>query len=320
MSEGLVIRSLSDSDRPLWKRFIYESQNGTLFHDLDFLAYHPASRFRSRHLLFWEKGNLVAVCPAADQEENGQKVLISHPGASWGGLVFPKGFKAENVNDLIVGLVSYAREEKIERIVITLSPEFYSEKPDHALRFALHLSGFRVVKRQLSGAVALSFFPSCLKKTALQKAQQSRRTGVRVVRSDDYRAFYPVLVQNRAKHGATPTHSLDELLRIDQLIPGRLALFLAEHESRPIAGALLFLVNGNVALSFYIAHKEEYKQHRATNLLLMETMQWAQQEGFRYYDMGTSMIGEKPNWSLVAFKETFGAQSFLRDTYELVLT
>jgi len=324
-SSSLVISTLCEKDRPLWKRFVYESQNGTLFHDLDFLAYHPSSRFRSVQLLFRDKGNLCAIFPAVEVKQGGQrKTLSSHPGASHGGLAIAKGLGAEEVYGLVSKLVNWAKEEGYGRIEMTLPPGIYAADPNQHLDFALYLAGFRILRRQLSGVVPLLPPYPQITNSALRMATKARRSGVEVreSRSDerDYRAFYDILVENRAKHGAAPTHTWEEMDRLRRLIPDQLVLFTAEFNGQPIAGALLFVLNERVVLNFYLAHRWEYQEYRATNLLFHETIQWAKAKGFRYLDMGTSMLGEEPHWSLVDFKERFGARGFLKDTFELELT
>jgi len=320
MPDEPTIALLAEADRPLWKRFVYESRNGTLFHDLDFLAYHPPSRFQSAHLVLKYKGNLCAVLPAVRSKKNGRPVLLSHPGASYGGLVVAKGFGAEDTFQIVKGLATWAEKEGYSRIEMTLPPEFCSADPDHHLEFVLHLAGFRILHRQLTGAVPLFEPHPRITNSAMRMVGKARRSGVEVKESGDYRAFHEILLGNRAKHGAAPTHSLEELEKLKKLVPGHLALFMADLKGKPIAGTLLFVLNERVVLNFYMAHLWEFQEHRATNLLFYETIQWAKAKGYFYLDMGTSMVGAEPNWSLTDFKERFGARGFLRDTYELVLT
>jgi hypothetical protein len=54
--------------------------------------------------------------------------------------------------------------------------------------------------------------------------------------------------------------------------------------------------------------------------LFYETIQWVKSRGFRYLDMGTSMVGVEPNWSLTDFKERFGARGFLRNSFQLEIS
>lgn len=320
MSEGLVIHPLSDSERPLWKHFIYESQNGTLFHDLDFLAYHPTSKFTPVPLLFQEKGNLKAVFPGVEQKKGNHKALLSHPGASYGGLVLARGLGAEEIYKLVSDLVTWGKEQGFGRIEMTLPPEICSEDPDHHLEFALILSGFKIARSQLTGAVPLFPPHPRIKNSAMRMVGKARRAGVEVAKSDDFKGFYEILVENRSQHGAKPTHTFEELERLRKLVPEHLVLFEAMLGGKAVAGTLLFLLNERVALNFYLAHLREFQEHRATNLVFYETIQWVKAQGFRYLDMGTSMVGAEPNWSLTDFKERFGARGFLRNTFQLEMS
>lgn len=318
-THDLTLARLAEADCPIWKRFVYESRNGTLFHDLDFLAYHPPSRFQTVHLTVKKKGNLCAVFPAVKAEKEGQTALVSHPGASYGGLALAQGLGAEEVFQIVEKLVAWAKGEEFVRIEMTLPPEICSIDPDNILEFALHLAGFRIVRRQLTGAIPLFESHPKITNSAMRMVGKSKREGVEVKESEDYKTFYEILVENRSKHGAVPTHTLAELERLKKLVPEHLALFLAELKGKPIGGTLLFVLNSRVVLNFYLAHLWEYQEHRAANLLVYETIQWAKSKGFHYLDMGTSMIGTEPNWSLTEFKERFGARGFIRDTYELRL-
>lgn len=318
-ANDLTLTPLSEADRPAWKRFVYESRNGTLFHDLDFLAYHPASRFHPAYLLVRRGENLCAVLPAVKVDEEGGTALLSHPGASYGGPVMAPDLGAEEVFRIVEKVVGWAKSEGYGRIEMTLPPEICSEEPDHHLEFALHLAGFSVLRSQLTGAIPLFEPHPRITNSAMRMVGKARRSGVEVRESQDYKTFHEILTLNRSKHGATPTHSLAELEKLSKLVPDHLALFLAELKGKPIAGALLFVLNDRVVLNFYLAHLWEFQEYRATNLLCYETIRWAKEKGFRYLDMGTSMIGAEPNWSLTDFKERFGARGFLRDTYHLVL-
>ena len=61
-----------------WDAFVdQQANNGTLFHKRAFLAYHPADRFADDSLLFYKKGKLQAVLPAARRHGDEAKLLIS---------------------------------------------------------------------------------------------------------------------------------------------------------------------------------------------------------------------------------------------------
>ena len=135
--------------------------------------------------------------------------------------------------------------------------------------------------------------------------------------SGDLEAFYPILEANRAKHGTRPTHTMDELRRLFELVPDRLKLLLGRREGEPVAGALLFLCNPRVVMNFYLCHEEEASAYRPSDAVMAESIQAAIGWGARYYDLGTSSMGGEPNLGLLRFKGKWGSTPFLREAYRL---
>ena len=79
----MEIQKFTEKDADIWERFVAGSNNGTIFHTLKFLSYHPRSRFKSHHIIMREKDTIIALFPAV-KHENG---IVSHRGASYGGFV-----------------------------------------------------------------------------------------------------------------------------------------------------------------------------------------------------------------------------------------
>jgi lipid II:glycine glycyltransferase (peptidoglycan interpeptide bridge formation enzyme) len=135
-----------------------------------------------------------------------------------------------------------------------------------------------------------------------------------------YDEFYPILLKNKEKFGVTPTHTLDELKRIDSLRPGMMTLFMAYYENQPIAGELLFACNKQCVLNFYTMHLYDFHNLFAVNYLIEHSIRWCCQKGFRYFDYGVSadtfsIDPMEPSWSLIEFKESMGANGCQRKTY-----
>ena len=68
------IHKLSERDHKTWDGFVAQANNGTLFHSLEFLGYHPADRFKNHHVMIMDRSNIIALFPAV---EDG-KSIISH--------------------------------------------------------------------------------------------------------------------------------------------------------------------------------------------------------------------------------------------------
>ena len=321
MSSGgaseIGIARYSERDRQRWDDFVEQSQQGTLFHTRAFLAYHPPARFTDASLLFFKKGNLIAVLPAEAGVVEGQKVLRSHPGASFAGLAtMPLALR--DATHLVDALQQFCRREGYAAIELNPPPACYFSCADNVLEFACYRAGFRYARRECTQAVCLPDNPSGVTERFhpefQRKIRRAQRLGVRVQETDDLAGFYEILSDNLArKHAATPVHTLAELLDLRERLPGRIRLLAGYVAGRMIAGYLLFVCNRRVALAFYISLLYEYQHFRAINLLAQEAMLRCGREGLAYFDFGSSTISGEPNWGLVDFRESAGACGFWRD-------
>ena len=65
-----------------WDVFVDNSNNGTIFHLRNFLAYHKKREFKDASIIFSKKNKIKALFSAALLNKT---LLHSHPGASFGG-------------------------------------------------------------------------------------------------------------------------------------------------------------------------------------------------------------------------------------------
>jgi len=305
-----------------WDSFVWQSNNGTLFHTRAFLAYHPPQRFNDDSLLFFKEGRLLAVLPAATRVDDTSKILRSHPGASFGSFVANSNLSLRDAERIVTNFLAYCHERGYAGAEITLPPQIYLARPSHYLDFILYQHGFRYRKREVSSVVPLDvtmdrvlelFSPES--RRAVRRAQ---KLNVRIEESDDFATFYEILKKNlRLRHNVQPAHSLDELLQLKKIFPERVRLFAAFAENELIAGIVIFACNSRAALAFYISHREAFQRYRGVNLLFYEVFQWCISQGFRFVDFGIFTVNMQPNWGLGRFKESFGAQGVFRDTMML---
>src|SRR5215472_692422 len=144
------------ADESEWEQFLACSVNATLFHDLRFLRYHPADRFRFHHLLFTRNGKVIALLPEGLSGAAERPIFCSPLGASIGGLALAQGVGGELALDLIDALQNYAREQCWAAIEITLPPPCYSFETAGLVEFALFCHGFRVTRRWLCPMLRLT--------------------------------------------------------------------------------------------------------------------------------------------------------------------
>lgn len=314
--------SFKDSELSIkeWDEFVESSDNGTIFHTRKFLSYHPKNRFKDASLVIKKKNNIFAVLPATIIEKEGKKILSSHQGASYGSFAYVPELNLQESFELIDILQKYAKEQKCNRIQLTLPPVIYQTKLNNYIDFALVKNGFTYLKRELSSVVQLGvpkekllFTYRAEARTALKKAQ---KMGVEIAECERFEEYYDILKNNlRMRHNVNPTHTLEELLLLKELFPTKIRLWGAFLDSKLIAGVCNFTANSKVVLAFYISHNDDYQEYRPVNLLFYEIMKRYSEEGFKYLDFGIFTVDMDPNWGLARFKENFGSRGIFRDYF-----
>jgi len=321
--EAITVRRQEESDGRAWRDFLASSSNGTLFHSLDFLAYHSRGRFEVHHLMFERPGKLLALLPAAIVSEPRGRVLKSAYGGSIGGFVLPPQLNAATTLRLVGALQRHVSTAGLAGVEMRLGPALYDTFPNDQLSFALMASGFTLACRWLTHVISL---PASPQDVASQLVTKRRRNYIRraleqgldvaTVGSEYLPAFYRILVHNRAKHGARPTHSLGDLQRIFDLTPDRVRLFACNWRDEMIAGALVLELNPRVAYLFYLCHDDRFAALRAATVVTLRVAQHYSGRGVRYLDMGPTTFDDlRMNEGLARFKEEMGAIGFCRDTW-----
>ncbi|MBI4004973.1 GNAT family N-acetyltransferase [Candidatus Roizmanbacteria bacterium] len=310
-----------------WDTFVDKSNNGTIFHKLKFLQYHQKRKFSFFNLVFHEDNNLIAVLPGSLQDG----IFKSPVGASYGSFVTKK-LSFQKYEELVRCFIEFVKKNKIKEIYMTPPPIIYMRTYDETERFLLSYYGFQPEYHLITSAVNLDFEDKdddvkyIVSKRLRSNIERSRKNNLMVKFSDDYESFYPILIENKKKFNAKPTHSLDEIITLKQLFPENIKLLMAYDGSmNPIAGIVLFIANSTTVLTFYISHNIKYQNLKPVSRLLYEIALWSRKKGYKWLDFGVSMDTYsknpmEPSRSLIFFKEGLNTSLFLRTTYHLILT
>jgi len=244
-----VIRPYCPEDGDAWKAFLRDSNNGTLFHDLDFLAYHPAGRYDFRHLVALRQARIEAVIPGALSADG---LFVSTTGASIGGPAVKKSVSAEACLQLVEALQLYCQSVGWQGIEITLPPPVYSEKPDQLIEFALHLRGFQLVRRSMPLLIPLDRdndgdFQRFFRQSQRSYVRACRRKGVLVKETgiEGLPEFLESFAETYARLQTSPTHTPEEIERLLLRLPANIQIWLAQLRGMTIASILMFILNRN---------------------------------------------------------------------------
>jgi Acetyltransferase (GNAT) domain len=314
-----VIRLYRQQDVGAWRAFLHDSTNATLFHDLDFLGYHPPDRYDFRHLVAMRGAHIDAVIPGALSADG---IFVSPVGASIGGPAVKKSLPAEACLHLIEALQLYCESAGWRGIEITLPPPAYNDEPDQLIEFALHVRGFELVHRSMPLLIPLDRQKDDDYQRLFRQSQRSyvracRRRGVVVTETgiEGLGEFLELLAETYARLEALPTHTPEEIESLFRRIPARLRIWSAKLDGTTIASVLLFVLNRNICNTFYICDRASHREFHGVTVLFAEIIDVLANRGFRYLDLGPSASSAHFNRGVVSFKESLGARAFCRDRW-----
>ena len=312
----IAVDRFDDGAAEEWDEFCGGTVNGTLLHKRRFLSYH-GDRFVDHSLILRNDGDIVAVLPAAAVESS-PGVVVSHPGATYGGLVHDGWLTGQRVIDAMELVRGHFRESGFHTLRYKPIPHIYSTSPADDDLYALFRLGARRVRAELASCIDLDGrrTPTQRRRRALRKAQAK----VTVDNSMDWLAsFYEVLMVNlAARHAATPVHTLDELRTLIDRFPEEITLSVAVRERRVLAGVLFFR-STRVVHAQYIAATEEGFAVNSLDSVFECAISAAALEGLRFFDFGTCNEdeGRYLNEGLYRFKTEFGGGGVTYNQYEI---
>lgn len=305
-----------------WNSFIDNSNNGTLFHRLDFLSYHRDKYKKSENHIIWLKGQSVfAVMPLAIFEKNGKKIAKSPFGASFGGIVHTENLNLRQSIIIIELLDDYLKSKRIEEIEIVMPPLNYFKHYSGNIEYSLSRSGYNISNRDIFNIIVLNNAEKYWRKLFKGRA----RTTLRKV-SDDFiieenvscDSFYSILVEDKKRNNAKPTHTLGELKLLKRMFPTDIFMDVAIHkESKLKSGICYFILKkDHTLMTFYIVQEDKAYGLNGTSVLIDNLVGNSINKGLKYIDFGSSSFGyEIKNLGLAFFKESFGARGFIRNKY-----
>ncbi len=302
-----------------WDSFIGDSVNGIVFHRRSFLAYH-GDRFhdREQYLVFRKGESLVATLSLA-RDTDDPSIARSPYGASFGGMVFREAPTYSQSRAMVEALLAHLRASGIRQFRITMVPEYMADGDVNTFTFALLEAGFHAVNRDISSVVLLRSDRSAeeiISGRARRNAKKAEKAGVVIRIGASPEDFMVPLDATFEKHGTSPTHSLEELVFLQERHPDLIGFDVAYLDEKPVAGLGLFQLNRTAVMSFYICQTSAGANVQALSLLLREAIGRFKGEGFRCLDMGTSSVNMVARPNIFFFKEGFGARGYFRETLE----
>lgn len=324
MSEIDVVR-YSETYKEKWDKFVLtNSVNGSFLQSRAFLEYHK-DRFLDHSLLFLRGGNIIAVCPACEINEDGKKSFYSHLGSTFGGIVLGKEYYGiTNAMGCVEALDEYLKNNGFNFVLVKCQNEIFSTENCNVLDYMFYRNGysnydelsFAVDFSNLKdGDVVMNFKSKTrnLYRTSLKNNLELRDLSTKEEIDD----FYKILCKSLEKYETKPVHSLDELyeLYFDRL-PSYIRFYGVYSEGKMISGSMVFILN-NVFHTQYLAADPECLYLKPMDFMDGSLIIKAHEEGFKYFSFGISTEdhGHYLNENLAKFKEGFGTSFYINKTF-----
>ena len=228
----------------------------------------------------------------------------------------------KKITKLTREFVKLVRTEGVKKISITMPPHNENLFRDQRLEFALIESGFILAGRKPTALVRTDS-----KNPEMDYSSQCRRllrksykNNLSFSKNSEIVEFYRIIEKNLMKFDTTPTHSLAELVYLNEQYPDSIELCTAIYENKIAAGVLTFKTSTNSKLAFYINQDYDYSRLGAMTYCLHKVIMDCLDNGIDFLDLGVSMdlkedSQENLAWSLLNFKESFGSVYYSRNTY-----
>lgn len=303
-----------------------KSDNGTIFHLPQFLNYHSNDFFINKDKIqfkFYKKNTLIGYLSGVIENNEIHKKIISPYGASYGGFVLEKSLTFHEIELIVDATLDYLKENNFSQISLINTTSIHSKKNIFAyLDYILKSKNFSILKSDLLLVHQISKTNDLIGRferktiTELKQPLKNPSISLEVINGVDEQS-YEILIDSQKRLESKPTHSFDELLKIENLIPNTIRTFKVMYENEPVSGIITFSLNSEVLNTFYIFDKFEARDLKANHFAYYHVLNWATINNYKYLDFGPSTFGYIPNYPLIKFKEKFDTFPVLRAQYLL---
>lgn len=193
-----------------------------------------------------------------------------------------KNNRISHYYDAVKSLLSWAKENNIGKIKISLPPSYYNISHLSKMLNALFAAGFQSTVWDVNFEYYLSDFNENYKSTihynarkALNKAETFHLS---FEKTDDAETVYEIIRQNRAEKGYPLWMSFQDVIDTSKIIPSDYFL-TRDEDGKPIASALVHQINDKILRVVYWGNMQESNHLCPMNFLSYNI--------FKYYSQST---------------------------------
>ena len=317
LQKQIIIIPYTNTLKYIWNNFLSECYHSTFLHNRDYLEYHK-DRFIERSLIIQIDNKVVALFPAAE-DRNNRNIIISHPGITYGGLLFSRKIYGENLNQIFKEIFNFYFKSGVKEIIYKSVPIIYHRSPSQDDIHCLISNGAKLIRTDLSCTIDLqnSPLPNLRRRRSLNKAQNYKVSIFDGFKEID--SCWDVLTSNLStKYEKKPVHNVDEIVYLHNLFPQKINCFAAKFNEEVVASIIIYKTDITWHAQ-YISSNQLGKKINALDFLFNHIIEIAKEKSIRWFDFGTSteLNGLLLNNSLYTFKHEFGGGGILYQFFSI---
>lgn len=311
-----------ESEKELIKIIISKKNLQTIFSSEKFLNYHK-SKFNTQYLIYSENGKNILAIPLVKKG----KLLISHPGATYGGLI--ELSKIDNYEGTLERFVSELKQADYE-LEIKLPSKLLVDNDLNRFIDVIESKFIPVLKeeetvidlqkRNFENLSTAGFNKG--HKTEIARFLKNINTDFQLINNQHFEKYYKILYKNTKKFNTEPTHSFEEFNLLHNLFPENIKTYcvLNKENNEVISGITIFILNHISVSGFYSTYNYSLGKEYLGSLKYSywRLFRILQLENYKFFNFGIdTRYGELPNNGLRYFKNGFGGYQINRSLYRL---
>lgn len=267
----------------------------------NFMDYHQ-DRFEDASMMIYKDEILFACVPGNKKDEQ----FYSHQGLTYGGFFFKENATPTEVEYAFQYFITELKKE-YRRIEWRWQPAIYNSSHNHLLEICeqngfKNYQAFNNLHINLKEPVDIS-----PKKTVGYR--NGKFENMQVVINHNFKSFWNEILepQLKARHNATPVHSLVEIELLASRFPDGIQQYLVYENDELLAG-ITFFIKGLIVKTQYASATAVGMSKNANDFIYMEAIKNFQERGMTFMDCGhVNNPDGSINRGLQRFKEQLGA-------------
>jgi len=292
-----------------------EDFNASIFHDDRHLKLQDENGWRSFYILNQKHKTRVGVVHVHVKDQ----VAVSPRKASFGSFALNSNLPAEIIFRFIGFVESSLRATGVAQVIYTNPPTAYLSGQQQVLQVLLSNSGYSIHTAEVGSVISITGEPLETKMDdwEARKLRQAREaefvfTSATVNPVDE---IFQFILTCRKEKGHTLSMSQVMLERTVEVFPDQFIFFEVMRGFERAAASIAIRVTDDILYNFYSAHHSRYDAWSPVVMLIDGMYTWCQNQGIRLLDLGTSALGNQPNFPLLDFKLRLGAEPTSKFTF-----